>query len=307
MIMENEINNEKGDYENAVAKVVFYTIKDHPKAAELNISEQTKKIIESDKYSPETVIGLSRAMEDWKIHPETPQELNEESIKKSINQVIDQYNNNPSISSKYRIENIVEYAEERDLKIPKSQIEKMRLSLEEKKETVDSLIVFVGRVAEKQEQKGLGWYRAEEPVKKQPLLKYQDQKDVTRAYIIERERRDNEGKFYAAYRIDEKNKAVQLKTSGNVEVLKSNIGAYYTGITMNEIHVEMLKEYAQKKDLNVPLETQEKWKGLLEKGEKKDKIVRYIDGFAGKNIDKANGNPPVEKDKAPSKEKGLDI
>jgi len=300
MNINEDFEKAKTDYENAVSKIVYYTVKDHPDITDSKTKELTKDAIEFAKpwLSKEEVIGLSRAIEDWKINPVTPKELTDDGVQKSITQAIEQYNKNPSISSKYSMENVIEYAEDRGLKIPKSQVMKMQASIEDKKETVDSLASFIERVGEKQEIKGLGWYRAEEPVKGQPLFKYQDKNDVTRGYIIERERKDNQEKFYAAYRIDESNKAIPLKTGNNAEALKSMTVAYYTGIAMNEVRVEKLKEYAQKNDLNVPEATQQKWHGLLEKGEKPASIEKFIDKFAEKQVEAV-----PEKDSKPQEPK----
>ena len=295
------------EYEIAAEKVVYYITKDNFAAGEFNVKEKSKRIIESNKYSPEAMVGLSRAIEDWKINPLTPKELSGESIDISIKVAMEQYENNPSISSIYSIENIIEYAAERNLNIPKSQMEKMRVAIEENKETVDSLVTFVEKVKEKQTQRGLGWYRAEDPEKNQKILKYQDKNDITHAFIAARERKDNHGKFYAAYRIGENNKAVQLKTSENVEVLKNSISAYYTGIMMNEVHVEMLKDYSKTKNVCITDETAKRWNTLLEKGEEKEKIIKHVDQFAEEYKENLGNSKHPERTKETSKEINLEI
>jgi hypothetical protein len=294
MVKEHAALN--GDYENAVEKVIYYATKDHQNAGDVNISEHAKRIIEEGKYSQEAMIGLSRAMEDWKIDPVTPKEITFDSIRKSIDQALDQYNKNPSISARYNIENLIEYAEERNVKLPKSQIEKMRTGLEEGKETVNGLVGVIDRAAEKLGNKDLSWYKAEDPKPNRPLFKLQDSNDVTYAFIVERQRNDNHEKFYAAYWIEENGKgraSKPIKTSGNVDILKNSISAYCTGVAINTVTVEKLKEYAETKNLKVRPETQERWGELISRGEKKETIVSFIDK---KSVEFQNKEKPKAKD-----------
>jgi len=74
MNINEDFEKAKTDYENAVSKIVYYTVKDHPDITDSKTKELTKDAIEFAKpwLSKEEVIGLSRAIEDWKINPVTP-------------------------------------------------------------------------------------------------------------------------------------------------------------------------------------------------------------------------------------------
>jgi hypothetical protein len=137
---------------------------------------------------------------------------------------------------------VMEHINDRDLHLPKKYIEKMNNDLYENKITVDQAKVLVDKVAELRAEKGFEWWEIKDRKPNQPLERFQDNRGVTHAYIMERTNKSTQEKFNAACLITEQGKHLQLGTHKNISVLENRVNAYFTGIAINKIANEVSKE-----------------------------------------------------------------
>lgn len=144
-----------------------------------------------------------------------------------------------------KIEDLIEYSNERGINLPKAQLETIRTSLEAGTTTPAQVIEHVNAIADRYNEKGYKWYVQTDPDPKYPLMRFMDKSGRTLAYIAERVNKETEEHFFVANRIiekDDQRQHLQLTSNNSVEAVRGNVTAYYTGAVIREISKEMEQE-----------------------------------------------------------------
>lgn len=150
-----------------------------------------------------------------------------------------------SSDRKLNIEDLIEYASERGINLPKAQLETIRSSLDEGTTTPARVLEHVNTITDRYNDKGYKWYVQTDPDPKYPLMRFMDKSGRTLAYIAERVNKETQEHFFVANRIvekDDQRQHLQLTSNNSVEAVRSNVTAYYTGAVIREISKEMEQE-----------------------------------------------------------------
>jgi len=158
-------------------------------------------------------------------------------------------NVNEKVSS---VEDLIEYSRNLGINLPKSHLETLRVFFD-RAETSALLVQNVDTIAEKYKEKGFKWYVQTDHDPKYPLMRFMDKYGHTMAYVAERVNKETQERFFVANRINEKGEHLQLSSSSDIEAIKGNVTAYYTGAVIREI----ANEFSKLKNPETPSATQE--------------------------------------------------
>jgi len=148
------------------------------------------------------------------------------------------------------LDDVVNDAQEKGLKIPAKSIDFMRQGVEEKKITIGYVKLIVDRSVKMKAERNLSWNDVENPEAGKAVAKYGTKDHKTQAYILELQNKESGKTFYAANRIvevDGKTVHEPMKTSSFKDSLKNYVDAVYTNEIMQEVRNDLKKEFEEKK------------------------------------------------------------